>query len=235
MAYTPSDSLFLQHRHRAGWDWSIPTNAVPGVEDLPRRAPAPREEEPDDRAPVFTLEGFGTRGHNRPPKPAMLNTVPGPGEGSAEPEPVRPAGSVSGRMTGAGTVPDTGEWDIPPVADDEAHVLRSVLLDRIARRLVELGTECIDRAHRAGSATRDLCRELLARRLPQAEAILAGSRDALSREPQGPDHLPDRFSDRLPESLLTQATLSRTAAQQDRTASDRELPDSAEARLRPQF
>ncbi len=228
MAYISSDSLFLQHRHRAGWDWSIPTNAVPGVEDLPRRAPAPREEAPD-RGPVFTLEGYGARGRTRPPKPSRLNTVPGPGE--------EPAGTPAGPVPGTGTASDQ-EWDLPPVVDEQAAARRSALLDRISRRLVELGTECLDTAHRAGSATKALCRELLARRLPKAKAVLS------SGETQS---LPTLDSDRFPGHTMTHRApetgrqetgrqeVCRRRTEPASVAASRDCMDDEEGLLRPQF
>lgn len=62
-------------------DWSIPTGAVPGMEERPWLGQAPVPDKTRSYAPVFTREGFGQKGPTtQRPGPARYRSVPGTGE-----------------------------------------------------------------------------------------------------------------------------------------------------------
>lgn len=137
-------------------DWSKPTNAVPGVEDLMRM----REAEMAAKAarpepPILTLRGFGGKSSIEY-VPRRVYTVPGVGEDFSR---MLASRSREGQTDGAGK---TREKTDEKEAEERKHSLI------IALRAQAL--DLVEGARRAGRAARELCREYLMREHPRPES-----------------------------------------------------------------
>ena len=147
-------------------DWSRPTNAVPGVEDLMRMREAERvARTPNPEPPIFSVRGFGGRSCIEH-VPKRLHTVPGVGEDFSKMLAKREAhGHVPGVKREARHAMDQTREE----AGEQEASLREASL-RKANMILALqahALEFIEGARRAGRAARELCQEYLTRERPR--------------------------------------------------------------------